>query len=199
MPDAPTRAHKYALFTTIRYLVGTRTLGLTFRKGGGLVLDAGCDASFGNEVTDGATGGASARAGGYIRLQHAAIDAWSKRCRYVALSTNEAELYAFVLLLRRLLCVRRLLALILGYSLPPTIIDEDNKAVQQMLRRRDLTSKSRHVRVNIGFIIDAIDAGEIECKWVPTQDQIANTFTAAEDRVRFARNRDALLGSRSIV
>ena len=53
--------------------------------------------------------------------------------------------------------------------------------------------------MNIGFIIDAIDAGEIECKWVPTQDQIANTFTAAEDRVRFARNRDALLGSRSIV
>ena len=92
---------------------------------------------------------------------------------------TEAELYAFVLLLRRLLCVRRLLALILGYSLPPTIIDEDNKAVQLMLRKRELTSKSRHVRVNIGFIIDAIDAAENECKRVPTQDQIANIFTAA--------------------
>ena len=135
MPDAPTRAHKYALYSTLRYLVSNRTLGLTFRKGGGLMLDSGYDASFGNEVTDGATGGASARAGGYIRLQGAAINAWTKRCRYVALSTNEAELYAFVLLLRRLLCVRRLLALILGYSLPLTIIDEDNKAVHQMLRK----------------------------------------------------------------
>ena len=68
-----------------------------------------------------------------------------------------------------------------------------------LLRKRDLSSKSRHVWVNIGFIIDAIDAGEIAIAWVPTQDQIANTFTAAEDRVRFTRNRNALLGSRSIV
>ena len=158
------------------------------------MLDAGCDASFGNEITDGAVGGASARAGEYIRLKSAAIDAWSKRCRHIALSTNEAELYALVLLLRRLLCVRRLLSLILGYSLPPTIIADDNRANTLMLRKRDLSSKSRHVRVNIGFIIDAIDAGTITIAWVPTQDQIAYTFTAAEDRVRFTRNRRELLG-----
>ena len=158
------------------------------------MLDAGCDASFGNETTDGCIGGASARAGGYIRPQGAAIDAWSKRFRYVALSTNEAELYALVLLLRRLLCIRRLLTLILGYPLPPTVVAEDNSAITLMLRKRDLSSKSRHVRVNIGFVIDAIDAGEIAIDWTPTQDQIANTLTAAEDRVRFTRNRKALLG-----
>ena len=157
------------------------------------MLDAGCDASFENEATDGCIGGASARAGGYIRLQGAAIDAWSKRCRYVALSTNEAELYALVLLLRRLLCVRRLLSLILGYSLPPKVIAEENSADTLMLRKRDLSSKSRHVRVNIGFIIDAIDASEIAIDWTPTQDQIANTLTAAEDRMRFTPNRTALL------
>ena len=145
-------------------------------------------------MTDGAIGGATSRAGGYIRVQGAAIDAWSKRCRYITLSTNEAELYALVMLLRRLLCVRRLLSLILGYSLPPTSIAEDNNAVTQMLRKHDLSSKSRHVRVNIGFIIDAIDAGEIAIIWTPTQDQIANTLTAAEDRVRFTRNRGELLG-----
>ena len=71
------------------------------------MIDAGCDALFGNEVTDGTVGGASARAGGYILPQVAAIDAWSKRCRYIALSTNEAELYALVLLLRRLLSAVR--------------------------------------------------------------------------------------------
>ena len=41
------------------------------------MLDAGCDASFSTEVTDEAVGGTSARAGGFIRLQGAAIDAWS--------------------------------------------------------------------------------------------------------------------------
>ena len=37
MPDAPTKAHKCGLFSTLRYLAGTRTMGLTFRKGGGLM------------------------------------------------------------------------------------------------------------------------------------------------------------------
>jgi hypothetical protein len=63
-PAAPTKAHRYRLWTSLRYLVSTRTLGLTFQKNGGLTLDAGCDASIGNGVTDEAIGGASARAGG---------------------------------------------------------------------------------------------------------------------------------------
>jgi hypothetical protein len=46
-----------------------------------------------------------------------------------------------------------------------------------------------HVRANIGFTIDAIDADEIESQWTPTQDYFTNTFIAAEDRTRFTRNR----------
>ena len=44
------------------------------------------------------------------------------------------------------------------------------------------------------FHLDAIDAGEIAINWTPTQDQIKNTLTAEEDRVRFTRNRGELLG-----
>ena len=194
MPTAPTTAHKCALWSVLKYLAGTRDKGLTFSRRAGLQLDAGCDASYGTEMSTNAIGAAGARAGGYIRLNGAAIDAWSKRCRYVTLSTTEAELYALVLLLRRLLCVRRLLSLIVGYSLPPTRIAEDNQAVVKQIQRRDLTSQSRHVRVNIGFIIDAIEAAEVYIEWVPSQDQIADALTAAEERVRFTRNRDELLG-----
>ena len=78
------------------------------------------------------------RSGGFITLCGACIDSFSKRCRYAVLSTAEAEIYALLLLLRRLICIRRILTMILGYKLPKTVIEEDNRAVVSMLQRRDL-------------------------------------------------------------
>jgi hypothetical protein len=63
-----------------------------------------------------------------------------------------------------------------------------------MLQRRDLSSRSRHLRVNIGFIIDAEEAGEIHVRYIPTAGQVADFLTTAEDRERFVRNRTVALG-----
>jgi hypothetical protein len=63
-----------------------------------------------------------------------------------------------------------------------------------MPQRRDLPSRSRHLRVNIGYIIDAEEAGEIHVRYIPTADQVADFLTAAEDRERFIRNRTIALG-----
>jgi hypothetical protein len=46
----------------------------------------------------------------------------------------------------------------------------------------------------IGFIIDAEEAGEIRVSYIPTADQVADFPTAAEDRERFVRNRTVALG-----
>ena len=48
--------------------------------------------------------------------------------------------------------------------------------------------------MNIGFIIDAEEAGEIQVRYIATADQVANFLTAAEDRERFVRNRTIALG-----
>ena len=37
----------------------------------------------------------------------------------------------------------------------------DNMAVVHALRKRDLTSRSRHVRVHFGFVYDMLDAGDV--------------------------------------
>jgi hypothetical protein len=50
------------------------------------------------------------------------------------------------------------------------------------------------LRVNIGFIIDAEEAGEIRVRYTPTADHVADFLTAAEDRDRFVRNRTVALG-----
>ena len=50
------------------------------------------------------------------------------------------------------------------------------------------------MRINIGFIIDAIIANEIRVACVSTQLQVTDMMAAAEDRVRLLRNRLVVLG-----
>ena len=96
--------------------------------------------------------------------------------------------------MRLLLVLRRIAAFVLGYTLPPSVVYEDNTAVISMLKRRDLTARTRHIRVNLGFIVDAIDAREIEVHYVGTADQVADIGTNQRDVATFVRHRDFLLG-----
>ena len=63
-----------------------------------------------------------------------------------------------------------------------------------MLKRRDLTARTRHLRVNLGFVVDAIDAREIEIHYVGTADQVADVGTNQRDVETFVRHRNLLLG-----
>ena len=47
---------------------------------------------------------------------------------------------------------------------------------------------------NLGFIVDAIDAREIEIHYVGTADQVADISTNQRDVATFVRHRDFLLG-----
>ena len=96
-------------------------------------------------------------------------------------------MYAWALCVRALLGVRRLAALVLGATLPPSDIYEDNTAVIAMLRRRDLSVRVRHIRVNLAFITDAIDDREIELCYCGTDDQVLPTSAPRSARTRHSR------------
>ena len=42
----------------------------------------------------------------------------------------------------------------------------------------------RHIRVNISFALDAIDADQMTLEQTPTRDQIANALTHSEGKIR---------------
>ena len=66
----------------------------------------------------------------------------------------------------------------LGCALPPSLVFEDNQAVIDQLRRRDLSARTRHVRVNIAFNAEAIDAREIEVHYISSAEQADDMLTA---------------------
>ena len=65
----------------------------------------------------------------------------------------------------------------LGTSLPPTVVFEDNDTVIKQLKRRDLTARARHLVLNFGFLLKAQDDGEIRVKWNATDEMAADMLT----------------------
>ena len=83
---------------------------------------------------------------------------------------------------------------ITGETLPPTVVYEDNTSAIDVIARRSLTARTRHLRVNLGFVIDAVNAGDIVLVYTKSADQLADIGTAQRAPEVFERHRDALLG-----
>jgi hypothetical protein len=195
VPDAPAPGHRAALGRTLRYMQGAIGEGLRFAHNNtGFSLRLYVDASHGREAHHTAAGFCKSRSGGCIFGSGACIYAWSSIQQSTALSTFESELYALVLGIRNLLTLRRLAAFIVGATLPESLVFCDNQSVIAQLKRRDLSSRSRHIRVTLGFIYEAIDSHDIHVEYIRSESNPANTHTAAENRNRFARSHAVLSG-----
>ena len=195
IPDAPAPGHRAALGRVLRYMSGVIGFGLRFAHNAtGFTLRLYVDASHGREAHHTAAGFCKSRSGGCIFGSGACIYAWSSIQQSTALSTFESELYALVLGTRYLLALRRITTFIIGATLPTSLVFCDNQSVIAQLLRRDLSSRSRHIRTNLGFLYEAIDNGDIHVEYIRSEANPANTHTAAENRNRFAQNTAVLSG-----
>lgn len=193
-PEAPCPGHRAALQRSLRYLAGSVDLGLLFQRMGKITLEAWCDASHGREIHHTASGYCKSTSGGFITLNMAVVSAFSAIQGATALSTFEAELYALVQVTRLVLALRHLISFLIGITLPPTVIHCDNNSVLLQLKRQDLSARSRHIRVHLGLIFDALEANEIDAQFIRSGENPSNAMTAAEDRDRFARSVDVMTG-----
>ena len=194
-PTAPTPIHRAALARCLRFINAYGHCGLVYTRAAAFILSAVGDASHGQEIHHVAAGFCKSRSGGAVLACGAVIAAFSSIQQATALSTFESELYALVATVRLLLALRRFVAFILGVTLSASIVLCDNASVILQLRKRDLRQRTRHIRVHLGFLIDAIENGEIVVEHVPTAGNAANTLTVAENAVRFARSFNVLHGA----
>jgi transposase InsO family protein len=179
--QTPLKRHMVAAERTLRYLSGTKELGLTFGRTHQqtsnkqqLVVSAFADADWANDKVD-----RKSITGWVAKLCGDVISWASKKQRTVAQSTCEAELYAEAAAINEVLWLRGLLAeLGLDVETPSTIFG-DNQSAIALSEHGVKSERTKHIDVKYHFITDEISKRVVTVKWVPSAEQQADIFTKA--------------------
>jgi hypothetical protein len=181
----PGPSHIAAARRILRYLAGTRTLGLTYTK------DAGdpCLAS---------TGGKDRRSvSGWAVMLNGAMVTWSsKRQPVTAISSTESEFYAVSQCALDCVYLRRMLEM-MGYKQSrPTWIAQDNAACIYLVKGAGMYNRAKHIDTRIYRIreLSSGDSPEVEVYKIAGEFQPADIFTKGLPRAAFERHRSALMG-----
>lgn len=84
----------------------------------------------------------------------------------------------------------------LGYGrMVPTVMYEDNQSVIKAAAKGEGDFKrTKHIAMRFFSIKENIDAGEVELKYLPTGDMLADILTKPLQGALFRKLRDKLLG-----
>ena len=199
---APTQLHMAAAERVLRYLAGTKEVGLIFgSRNGDVVGDsrgrqthgqidicAYSDADWANGKID-----RKSVTGWVAKLNEDPISWASKKQRTVALSTCEAELYAKAAAIQEVLWLRGLMKELGLNSQTGSTVHGDNQSAIAVAKNGIRSDRTKHVDVKYHFITESIESGEVILKWVSTHDQQADIFTKALPAPAFHQFRKQLM------
>lgn len=173
----PTAFHWEVAMQVLRYVAGTVTRGLCYRRDGDTALLGYVDSNWAACLdTRRSVTGVVFKLGGAAVLWH------SRTQPTVAGSTCQAEYMAYSEGARDALWLRHLLP-DLGYPVVgPVQLRGDNDAALALLRNDQLTARSRHYDVIHHFARERVQAGELEFKYCRSKDNLADCLTKAATR-----------------
>jgi len=186
--QAPTQRHMQAAERVLRYLAGTKEVGLIFgSRNGDAVGDsrghatqvqvevcAFADADWANNKGD------RKSISGWVAKVNGDPVSWSsKKQRVVALSTCEAELYAEAAAIQEVLWLRGLMEELGLHTATGSRIYGDNQSTIAVSQNGVKGERTKHVDVKYHFITETVDQGVVKLQWVPTTQQQADIFTKA--------------------
>jgi len=185
----PGKTHWKAAKHTLRYLIGTSNLGITYAKSG-KPLHAYVDSDWGGNIDNrrSCTGLALILGGGPINWK-------SKQQKSVALSTMEAEYMALLEVVKEVIYTRRLLNHMVGstYVKKPTCIGCDNQSAIKFSKDSIYHQRSKHVDIRFHFTREAQESKEIIVQYVPTNENPADLLTKALEKNKTSTCRDMLM------
>jgi hypothetical protein len=177
---APTEDDQRKLDRILNYLWSTKEKKMLLKKGGDVNIEVFIDASYGIHA-DG-----SSRTGMSIMMGGASIANWSSKQKLVTKSSTEAEIVGLSDGLTNALWMREML-LAQGYTLPPTVIHQDNEGVIKIIQKgRSPKHRTRHLNVRHFFARDREKSGDIKLMYKPTSEMVADLFTKPLNGWQFA-------------
>ena len=165
--------HWTAIKHVLRYLKGTRDLGITFQNDTGLGLEFFVDSDYANR--------ADARSiGGYAGVLGGGCVAWSSRKqRTVSLSTTEAEYIALTEGAKELIWLRRFLCDITLEQSDPTSLRSDNLGAITLASDATYHARTKHINVAYHFIRERVASNEAVLTYVQSKENPADIMTKA--------------------
>jgi ribonuclease HI len=173
----PTTAHWHAAQHVLRYLAGTRSLGIMYGSNKPLLLGYS-DADFAGDPDS------RKSTSGYVFLLCGGAVSWSSRKQAtVAASTTEAEYMACASAVKEALWLRMLLN-DLGVAVGPVNIMADNQSAIKIMRNPVSSMRSKHIDVAHHFVRERIARKEVVVAYVSTDAMVADVMTKALPTVK---------------
>jgi hypothetical protein len=171
----------------LKYLNGSRELGIVLKPDKNLCVHAFIDASYGVHV-DG-----KSHTGVIIGIGKGPVYAKSAKHKLVSKSSTEAELISLSDGSTQVIWTREFL-IHQGYQLEAATIFQDNKSTMALVEKgRSTSERTRHVNIRFFFVKDRVDAGEIKIVYLPTAQMTADILTKPLQGELFRRLRTELL------
>ena len=182
---APTDQHLIAAKHALRYLAGTKELGILYRgDNGGISIYS--DADWGGELDS------RRSTTGYVELWGKGAVAWSSHLqKTVAVSTQEAEYQALSAAAREALLARKVMG-DFGMKLETIRIFSDNQAAISLAENPMVQARSKHIDIQHHFVRDRVSRGEISLSYIPTSFMIADVLTKAIDPIKVKSCREGM-------
>lgn len=176
----PREAHWNGLKRVLRYLKGTSSLGLTYRRSHHVEpLTGFADADFANGLDD-----RRSTSGCLFKVYGNTVSWGSKKQPIVVLSSTEAELVALCWTTKEGLWLSNLLQEI-GISTEPFCIHEDNIPCINIAEEPRSHQRTKHIDTQYMFIRELIKNQKMKLKYLCSEYQIADLFTKPLGNKRF--------------
>ncbi len=181
----PTKDHWSALKHVLRYLQGTKNVGICYSKDSGDIIGY-TDADWAGDLDD-----RKSTSGYLFMLCDGAVSWKSQKQRCVALSTAEAEYVAMSAAVQESVWLHQLISELTDSSLGinPVLIYEDNQAAIAMAKNPQFHGRAKHIEIKHHFICDQIARGIIKLEYCPTSQMIADILTKGLSRDSFSELR----------
>ena len=180
--------HWNSLKNVLRYLKGTKSLGMVYRKSNSSMINVSAyvDSDFASDPTD-----RKSISGFLIRMNNNMVCWSSKKQSVVALSSTEAEYVAMANCITECLFVVQLLKEITPNFVFPVLLYEDNQSCIKIAQTLE-TKRSKHIDVKFHFIRHVIDEGMFKIIYKSTDQQVADVFTKGLSVVKFEHFRSEM-------
>lgn len=181
----PTSQHMAAGMHVLRYLSGTKTLGLKWTKGNA-GLEGFVDSDFAGDQDS------FKSTSGFVFLSGGTAVSWASKLQPIsALSTVEAEFISLCSGVQEALWLSKL-SIDVGDPPSATVIYTDNTGALVNVKGIPISPRTKHIGVRYHRVRGEVERGAIDARYVSSQDNPADTFTKNLPKSSFVKFREMI-------